>query len=135
MSDVKKEANDLLSKILGKPADLEQMLFEYAVKRFKNSWHEQNRDERKRRMRFVLDLSRELDVIRQTTNFSTAFCEMAIEAVITGDEKDLKVWADSFDFEGEREDLRERYCPLFKRFKEICGEALLTWSKSTKVQA
>lgn len=113
-----------------KGRSLDEVMLEAAVGRWRMSWSEQPRDERKRRMRFVLLMAAELAEIRKHTNFSTGFCEMCIEAVIMGDVDDLVGSMEMFAFEREHPDTAARYVPVFARFKDICNDAVITFRSS-----
>ena len=90
------------------------------------SWCLQPREEQRRRLRAVLQLSIELGRVRETTNFATRLAELAIESVIEGDWKMVEEWADHFTFGDEAEELRQRSAPTFAVFRELLLQALRT---------
>jgi len=90
------------------------------AEKVQESWFNIERDERIRRLDLVIELCVELRKIEQATQFSTAICRMAIGALIEGDHKDMKRYAEDFMFEDESEGLRKQYAPIFKHFSELC---------------
>jgi len=88
------------------------------------SWHLQPKEEKRRRLNAVMQLSVELDRVRVVTTFSTRLAELAIEAVIEGDWKSVEDWADMFAFTDEHEDLREKYAPIYATFRELLLQVL-----------
>jgi hypothetical protein len=113
---------------------LEELSSETLAKRmagdFSRSWCMQGREERKRRMTFILRMAEELAAVRSVTNFSTGLAEMAIEAVIKGDLDELRDLVGLFSEEGliENAGAEEgpRYAKIFAKFRETAEEALLT---------
>ncbi len=89
------------------------------AEKYAASWSNQDRDERKRRLTAVMALSIELAHIRESTNFSTGLCEMAIESIIEGDWKMVAEWADHLSFATEGAELREEYASIFAGFREL----------------
>lgn len=88
------------------------------------SWCLQPREEQRRRLRAVVQLSIELGRIRETTEFSTRLAELAIESVIEGDWKMIEEWADFFTFGDEIEVVRQSSAPIFSVFRELLLQAL-----------
>jgi hypothetical protein len=88
------------------------------------AWCIQSREERKRRLHAVMQLSVELARIKEVTVFSSRLAEQAIEAVIEGDWKTVQEYADLFSFNDEREELRERCVGTFATFRELLLQAL-----------
>lgn len=90
-------------------------------------WHRsfsnQNRQEKKRRLKYLVRLSAELEHIREQTNQSTGLAEGILEDVIEGDWKMVKVMAEHFTFEDEHPEMRDRYAPIYAKFTAICREA------------
>jgi hypothetical protein len=83
------------------------------------------RDEQKARLRTVLELAVELDTIKKTSNFGTAFHEQCIEAIIKGDWKDA-AQVNRWLGDPESGD-NERFLALWEKFRAIvtaaCAEA------------
>lgn len=90
------------------------------------AWCLQPREEQRRRLRAVIQLSIELGRIRETTNFATRLAELAIESVIEGDWKMVAEWADHFTFGDEAEALRQTSAPTFAVFRELLLQAIRT---------
>ena len=88
------------------------------------AWCIQPREEQRRRLRAVIQLSIELGRLRETTNFATRLAELAIESVIEGDWKMVEEWADHFTFGDETEELRQTSAPIFAVFRELLLQAL-----------
>lgn len=111
---------------------LDEVLLDGAVERWKTSWSEQSREEKRRRMHFVLAMAAELNEIRKTNRHATAWCEMAIEDVIIGDWKSMPMHISMFEFKDDDPTYRERYAPIFARFRQICEEAMVVASTKDK---
>jgi len=90
------------------------------------AWCLQSREEQRRRLRAVIQLSVELVRIHETTTFATRLAELAIESVIEGDWKMVEEWADHFTFGDETEELRQRSAPTFAVFRELLLQVLRT---------
>ena len=102
------------------------------------SWSMQASGERQWRMRYVLALASELEKIRKETMFATTWAEWAIEAIITGEVDDLRLWG--IAHLSETELLRmvgtvehsSYYAKVYEGFREICAQADQEWiSKET----
>jgi hypothetical protein len=100
------------------------------VIRYHRWYGTQARDEKKRRMKYVVAMSVEHDRICQQDRFATFWSEACIEAVIAGDWNEVKMWAGSLKFEEESPDLRNIAAPKFAKFVEIALEA---WETRPKV--
>lgn len=96
---------------------------EHRLKAFMGSWFMAEKDERRKRLALVMELSVELERIREHSIFATGTAVAAIEAVIEGDLAGMKIWAESFSFEEEGEDIRTRYAPLWRSFRETLEAA------------
>lgn len=124
-------------------SSLEDVFRESYAKRMsekiEGSWAFQGRNEQRRRMGFVLRLAEELKKIRDGgTRFSSLWAEWAIEAIITGNLEDLKMWGiDGLSEAGFNEnagpEAAARYAPVYANFREICEEAYLTAQPMEKV--
>lgn len=91
------------------------------------SFNRQKRPERKRRMKFIVLLSAELEAIRQKVGiFSSGLAEGAIEGVIEGDWRLVKEFAGDFTFEHEGGETEKVYGPAYARFRELLMEAFNT---------
>lgn len=96
---------------------------EYRLEVISRSWCVVDKEERARRLRTVIALSVELDVIRSKDRFSTAFGEMAIEAIIQGDWREVDQVAGFLTFESEGEETVAKYGPLWEQFRVIAKTA------------
>jgi sugar phosphate isomerase/epimerase len=92
---------------------------EHQLERFAESWFQQSQDERRARRRVVIELAVALDAIRKVSGFATGLGEAAIESVIEGDWRAVDEWATDFTFAHERDELRDRYAPLWAPFVAI----------------
>lgn len=125
-------SKDRLSQLLDVESDnfmgtglsLQEFLLCGKVDELANSFATQDKDERKRRLGFVVKLGAELDRMRSKgLQFGTALAEAAIESVILGDWKMVKDWANDFTFEHEHEQTRQTYAPLYAPFVGLLQEA------------
>ena len=103
--------------------DLLESVFEEGYERaFKRSWFTADRTERKHRIKYVALLSAELEKIRAVDIFGTGLGEGAIEQLIEGNYDEMMQYCGDFAFDDEA-DVRARYAPLWKRFRELLTEA------------
>ncbi len=111
----KKKASSLLDKLL-------TQFDEYRMKQISRAWCLVSLDERRHRLRVVMNLSVELTKIKQTSGFATRLGENAIEAVIEGDWKHVAEYAAMFAWD---EDLgvKKNYGPLWEPFALILRTA------------
>lgn len=91
----------------------------HLLQMFQASWCLQDKPTRKHRLNTVMALSVELDVIKRVDIFSTAFGEQAIEAVIQGDWREVEELTGYMTFDTESSDLREKYNPLWEKFRAL----------------
>lgn len=105
---------------------LEQFMQVNTAEKVEESWFRQETKERKRRLRFVTELSIELTKIKETTTFSTGLAENGIESVIEGDWKMVKEWADHFTFAEEDERIRARHASVYAAFQTLLQQAYET---------
>lgn len=126
--DKRKRLAELLgtdsTNFLGTGLTLREFMRLHDAEKIAASWTLQPPEERKRRRHAIIQLSIELGRIRETTAFSTLLAETAIEAVIEGDWKMVEEWAEHFTFDEEREELRQRYAPVFAVFRELLLQVL-----------
>lgn len=112
---------------------------ERMAQRLEGSWAFQHRSEQRRRMGFLLRMAEELKKIRDSgVRFSSAWAEWAMEAVITGDLRELKMWGvDGLSLAEFEKNVgpehAPRYAEVYAGFREICEEALLTAKPMEKV--
>ncbi len=100
------------------------------VLRYHRFFGNQAREERRRRMKYIVALSAEHERICQVDTFATAWSEATIEAVINGDWEEVKMWTESMEFRDENPSIRNIAAPKFARFVEIAREA---WETRPKV--
>lgn len=87
------------------------------------SWSQQQRDERKRRLNFVVELSVELTKIKEHHNFATGLAELGIESIIEGDWTMVKEWAGHFTFAEEEHEQIRTYASVYARYSELLQQA------------
>lgn len=87
------------------------------------SWFNQKRKERKRRLDFVMELSVELAKIKEQMTFATRLAELAIESIIEGDWNMVKGWADDLSFNNERDEIKSNCDEVYARFRELLLQA------------
>jgi len=97
------------------------------VEKFVASWSEQDRDERKRRFKYVRELVAELTTIESKSGFSTMLGAMAIEAIIEGSCSDVAMWAEHFTFNSEGAEIQTWAGPIWERFRSLLLSAAATW--------
>jgi hypothetical protein len=135
LKDKAKEYLDPKSKnFMGTGLTLEKMMQVGLAQSIERAFFRQRKEEKKRRLDFIMRLSVELVKIREHTNFATGICEMAIEDVIEGDWKGVEMWAGHFDFAGECKEMQEQYIPIFAAFQQILNEAYTTRPQDPSVQ-
>jgi hypothetical protein len=125
----------------GTGVSMEEFLNVNMAEKVAASWFRQERDERKRRLNFVMELSAELAKIKETTLFSTGLAENGIESVIEGDWKMVKEWADHFSFEedygnaAQQAIIRDSHASVYARFRELLQQAYDTRPGEMEVKA
>jgi hypothetical protein len=92
---------------------------EHLLQMFQAAWCLQDKPTRKHRLTTVMALSVELDAIKKVDIFSTAFGEQVIEAVIQGDWREAEEVVSYLTFDTERSELREKYDPLWEKFRTL----------------
>jgi hypothetical protein len=100
------------------------MFEERLLEQILRSWCLADKETRKHRLRTVIELTLELEKIKKVSLFSTAFGEMAIEAVIQGDWQELKEIINFQDFRTEDAKIREEFAPLWENFRVIAQTAI-----------
>jgi len=101
-----------------------EMFEEKQLEEILRSWCLADKAARKHRLKTVIALVFELDEIKKVNIFSTAFGEMAIEAVIKGDWKELEEVVGYQKFEAETPDIRAQFAPLWENFRLIAETAI-----------
>jgi hypothetical protein len=109
-----------LSNIFDK---LEERFDEFYKEAFERSWFAANRPERKHRIKYVLQLSAELERIKAQSIQATLLGQAAIEDLIEGNYREMIVLHDDLSFADEDEEFRDRYVQLWTRFRELLQEA------------
>lgn len=130
----KKDARARLAELLGADStnflgtglSMREFLQLGQAEKLSASWAIQTREERKRRLGAVMQLSVELAKICETMTFSSRLAESAIEAVIEGDWKMVEEWAEYFAFADEREEIRIPCAPVYATFRELLLQVLRT---------
>jgi hypothetical protein len=99
---------------------------EYQWKQLLRSWTLQSKEERRARLRTIIQLSIELDGIRKVSNFAVRIGESAVEAVIEGDWKQAQDLAGDLTFHDDPhcQDAAQRWEPFVLVLRAACVEAL-----------
>lgn len=130
MSDKREKYLDFFGtkskNFLGTGLTLEEFMQLHTAEKVQESWFRQERDERKRRLGFVMELSVELVKIKEQIMFCTALAESAIEAIIEGDWRMVKDWADHLSFEDERIEIHASSAHVYAKFRELLMQAYNT---------
>lgn len=106
--------------------NIADLLRNHTAERIYESWFNQQRGERKRRLHFVMELSIELAKIKEQITLSTGLAELGIESIIEGDWKMVTEWADHFSFKDERDEVRLNNADVYARFRELLLQAYET---------
>ena len=88
------------------------------------SWCLADKATRKHRLKTIIALAIELEEIKKVNIFSTLFGEMAIEAVIQGDWKELEEVIGYQTFKTEHPDIQAQFAPLWEKFRLIAETAI-----------
>ena len=108
---------------LGSGLTMSEFLQLHNTEKIAASWSLQSREEKRRRLDAVINLSVELARIREISIHATRLGELAIEAVIEGDRKTIEEFADTFSFADERDELRNMSAPLWATFRALLLQA------------
>ena len=108
------------TNFFGTGLSLREFMELHTAEQIAQSWALQPREEKRRRLSAVMRLAAELTRICEITAFSTALAEQAIEAVIEGDWKGVKSWAEMFAFEDDCHD----FAPIYAAFRELLLQVL-----------
>ena len=114
------------TNFLGTGLTMREFLQLTQAEKLSAAWCLQPREEQRRRLRAVMQLSIELGRIRETANFATRLAELAIESVIEGDWMMVEEWAEHFAFDDEAEELRKTSASTFAVFRELLLQVLRT---------
>lgn len=99
---------------------------DWELERVGRCWTMQTRETRKRRLEAIIQLSIELGKIREIDRFGTRFGGVVIEKLIEGDLEEAREAANCQTFEGESEELKARYVPIWAKFREMALAAAQT---------
>lgn len=124
--EVVMDAKEKLSELFER---MRSLYTTYQLEKISKAWCQQPREETKRRLASVIELAVELDSIRKTNGFaSSLYGEAAIEAVIEGDEEQLRWIEKELSFAGVigsgHEDQEEFYRKLWGGFRSKVRKAL-----------
>jgi len=151
MSKEKPDKFDLLAwmsptsnDFLGSGMNMREWMLANDIQRFTQSWSQQDRKERKRRLHFITEMVHEQQRIHEAHGTflegtwyvqSGAFMESAIEAVIEGDKKQLKDAAEWYSVEGftrnfggpNAEESGRHWGEIYAKFTKLCQDAHDSW--------
>lgn len=94
--------------------------------RYERCYITQTREEKRRRLMYLVRLAGELERILDHHLFATSWAEAVIEGVLEGDWKQVAMWCAMLTFEDEDPHVREVAAPIFAKFVEIGREAHAT---------
>jgi len=100
------------------------MFEERQLEEILRSWCLANKATRKHRLKTIIALAVELEEIKKVNIFSTSFGEMAIEAVIQGDWKELEEVVGYQTFKTEHPETQAEFAPLWEKFRLIAETAI-----------
>ena len=100
------------------------MFEERQLEEIQNSWCLADKAARKHRLKTLIALVLELEEIKKVSIFSTAFGEMAIEAVIQGDWRELEEVVGYQTFKAESKEIQDQFAPLWEKFRAIAETAI-----------
>lgn len=89
----------------------------------------QTREEKARRMKYLVRMAAEQERIEAQDIFATRWSQACIEAVIEGDWNAVEMWTKELTFEKEHPHIKELAARRFVKFVEIAKEALDTRPK------
>jgi hypothetical protein len=128
--DPRARLNELLgadsTNYLGTGLTLRELMQLHDAEKLAASWALQPREEQRRRLNAVMQLSIELAHVRKTTLSATRLAELAIESVITGDWKMVEEWAGHFSFEEEHDGAGSANVIAYATFRELLLQVLRT---------
>ncbi len=101
---------------LGTGLNFQDFMLAGYLKTLTNSFPTLKGYDRQNRLKIIIELSAELQRIRDESGFATLLGESAIEEVINGNTEDIKRLASHFKFEDEVKEIKERYAPLWAKF-------------------
>jgi len=104
---------------LGTGLTLREFVTEGTVRRFAQSYSQQDRPERRRRLDFVVELATAYQELRRHTGFATGVALTAIEAVIEGDWTTVADLAKEFQWRDEVTFDADRYRALYADYVAI----------------
>ena len=110
---------------LGTGLNAQDALVAIRLQQVENSFPVLTAKEQQVRLKLVIELSVELEKIRQISIQSTAWGEMAIGDVINGNWADLPDKIDFLKFSMESEDFQKEYAPLWEKFRGLLELASL----------
>lgn len=123
------------TNFLGTGLTLQEFMQLNMAEKVGESWFRQDRNERKRRLGFVMELTVELEKIKETTNFCTGLAELGIESVIEGDWKMVQEWAEHFTFSEEASEIRESHASAYAHLSELLQQAYDTRPQAVSTKA
>jgi hypothetical protein len=103
---------------------LMEMFEERQLEEILRSWCLADKATRKHRLKTIIALSVELEEIKKVNIFSTLFGEMAIEAVIQGDWRELEEVVGYQTFKTEHPETQAEFAPLWEKFRLIAETAI-----------
>jgi hypothetical protein len=117
------------SNFMGSGLDAAEWFATATIMRY-DRWHgTQTREERRRRMGFIVRLCAEQKRLEEEDLSATALSLSLVEDLIEGDWNSVKMWIETLKFREERGEYRSLQAKRFAKFVEIAQEAFDTRPK------
>jgi hypothetical protein len=111
------------SNFLGSGLPMKEAMMVRWIERFHQSFGQQARKERKRRLHFITELSIELRKVKEKITFATGLAEQVIEDLIEGDWDSVRMWRDHYgpdDPDMQQSGAAEAYSHFYELLCQIC---------------
>lgn len=111
------------TNFMGSGLDFAEYMTTMDVLRYDRWYATQVRDERQRRMRYLIQLCAEQERLVEQSIQATGISQSLIEAVIEGDWSAVQMWIEHLHFGEEHNEYRAIQAKRFERFCQIAQEA------------
>jgi len=117
------------TNFMGSGLDFGDWMRTLDILRYERWYGNQARDEKKRRMKYLIALCAEQERLVESDISATGLSQSLIEDLIQGDWNSVKSWTTALKFEEENQSWREEMQKRFAKFVEIAQEAYDTRPK------
>jgi hypothetical protein len=128
---IKKKVHEFLDpqgdNFMGTGLNFYEFTMKGLMERFRRSWFQHDRRERKRRLQLIYELAAERQRVLAQTAQATASFDMALEAIIEGDRREVQGALEFVSFEGEEGDWADEKKALYAPTRAILQRALDLW--------